>query len=112
MKDKLNTALTKIKEFFIDLVGFLNNAVIWAFYPITRLGIFNGYNAYWFANRYKQRREKRWHAEWDQMGRQQGIFPLDDTHLIVCSKMELTTLKKRKMINPEVKVRKLMKKSY
>jgi len=102
---------TKIKEFFIDIYGWIKSVCI-VLKSIKRPRIFYGYSSYWFACKYKERREKGWSVKWDQMGRQQGIFPVNDTKLIVCSKMELKLFKKKGLINKNIKPRKMMKKSY
>jgi hypothetical protein len=103
--------LVKIKEFFIDVYGWCKSVFI-VLRSIKKPRIFFGYSSYWFALKYKARRENNWKCKWDQMGRQQGIFPINDTMLIVCSKMELVVFKKKGLANKNINPRKMMKKSY
>lgn len=111
IKLDLKKAAKKVKEFIIDVWGFVKSALRY-YRSIKRVGKFEGYCAYWFAQQFKAMRENGWQAKWDQMGRQQGIFPLDETRLIVCSKMELKVFKKKGLISKSINPRKLMKKSY
>jgi hypothetical protein len=111
IKNRVKMITVSVKWFFADILGFIKS-VLFYFRSIKKPALFRGYKSYWFASKYKARRENKWSVKWDQMGRQQGIFPLDETTLIVCSKMELTIYKKKGLINKNIKPRKLMKKSY
>jgi hypothetical protein len=104
--------LKVVGYFFVDCFGWLVSLFTYMFSQITKPGIFYGYSAYYWAGKYADKRTAKWHPEWDQNGRQQGVFPLTDTKLLVCSKMELKIYKKKGLINKKFKPRKAIKKSY
>ena len=104
--------LKVIAFFFIDCYGWVRSLFCYLFAPITRPCIFYGYSAYYWSSKFADRRMVKWHPEWDQSGRQQGVFPLGDVKLLVCSKMELEVYKKKGLIDKKFKPRKAIKKSY
>lgn len=108
MKEKLQL----VKYFFIDSFGWCRSLFIVVFKSIKRPGVFYGYYSYFWACKFAQKRTNKWKPKWDQMGKKQGVLPLNDTHLIVCSAAELVHYKKKKLINKKIKSRKAIKKSY
>ena len=104
--------LKVIAFFFIDCYGWVRSLFCYLFAPITRPCVFYGYKSYFWASQFADRRMVKWHPEWDQHGRQQGVFPLGDVKLLVCSKMELEVYKKKGLIDKKFKPRKAIKKSY
>lgn len=101
-----------INNSFIDSFGWLRSLWIYCLGDITRPGIFYGYQSYKWASMYAEKRANKWRSEWDQSGRQQATFPFRDTSLIVCSKMEMKVLKKKGLIDRDVKIKRAIKKSY
>ena len=119
MKLKIKGWLIKSKEwtkiagyFIVDCLGWINSLLIYVFRSIQRPGIFYGYRHFWWAQKYAERRTKNWNPEWDQSGRQQGVFPIEEIKLIVCSKLELKIYKKKRLVKQDLKPRKAIKKSY
>jgi len=115
----LNRAVTKvklilqlIKVFIIDSFGLIKSVLIIIFRSIEKPAIFNGFHSYYFACKYADKRFKNWKSKWDQMGKKQAVLPFTETSLLVCSKMELKFFKKRKLINPNINPKKVIKKSY
>lgn len=104
--------LKAIGYFFVDCFGWILSLLIYVFRPISRPGIFYGFSAYYWAGKYAEKRTNKWKCYWDQDGKQQGVFPLTDTKLLVCSKLELTVYKKKGLIDKKFKPRKAIKKSY
>lgn len=102
MRDKIKAVVSKIRHAalwiwlnLVDIAGWFRNAWIWAFADITRPRTFTGFGTWYFAVKYSHKRARRWRPEWDQSGRQQGLFPIDQVHLLVASEMELKALKKK-----------------
>ncbi len=112
MKIQIKETVQLIGYFFYDVFGWLRSLFIYLFKSIRKPGIFYGYSSYWFACKYAERRSRKWKSEWDQMGRQQGVFPIGDIKLIVCSHMELKVYKKKGILKSNFKPRKAIKKSY
>lgn len=119
MKTKLKAWIAKVKlwaqltGFFItDCWGWVRSLWIFCFRSITRPGIFYGYSHYWWACKYAEKRTRKWQPEWDQSGRQQGTFPIEEVKLLVCSKLELEIYKKAHLVKQNLKPRKAIKKSY
>ena len=108
MKEKLQL----VKFFIVDLFGWTRSLFIFVFRSIKRPGVFYGFNSYFWACKFAQKRTNKWKDRWNQSGKKQGVLPLNDTHLIVCSAAELKLYKKRKFINKKINPRKLIKKSY
>jgi hypothetical protein len=108
MKEKLQL----IKYFFIDTFGWCRSLWLFLFRSIRKPAVFYGYNSYFWACKYAQKRTDKWKARWNQAGKKQGVFPLNDTHLYVCSAAELKLLKKRNIVNKKLNPRKAIKKSY
>ena len=108
MKEKLQI----IKYFIIDSIGWVHSLWVYCFRDIARPGVFYGFNSYYWASKYATKRFHHWHPEWDQSGRQQGVFPLGDIKLIVCSKMELNIFKKKGLVSKKMKPRKAIRRSY
>lgn len=108
MKDKIKV----IGYFFYDCWGWLRSLFVFVFRSIKRPAVFYGYSSYYFASRYAERRTKKWKPAWDQSGKQQGVFPIEDIKLIVCSKMELKLFQKKGLLSKKAKPRKMIKKSY
>ena len=108
----MKTKIQQIKFFFIDVWGWVRSLFIYCFRTIKRPAIFHGYSSYYWACKFADKRTKKWSHKWDQMGRIQGVLPIDDTHLIVCSKAELKFYKKKKIVNKKLHLRKAIKKSY
>lgn len=108
----LKEKIQQIKFCLIDSYGWIKSVWIYLFRSIERPGIFYGYNSYELACKYAEKRAKNWKSHWDQMGRQQGVWPLEETSLIVASRMELKIYKKKEILNKSMKPRKAMKKSY
>ena len=79
---------------------------------IRKPRIFRGYYSFWFAKRFANKRHDRWHVDWDQSGRRQGVMPYTDTTLIVCSAAELKLMGKRKLLKAHINPHKLIRKSY
>ena len=109
---KAKELVKKVKLSIIDSVGFIKSCFIIVFHPISKPGIFTGYLSFWFAKKYADKRTKKWKDKWDQSGKKQGVLPLTDTSLIVCSASELKYFKKRKLINGKINPRKAIRKSY
>jgi hypothetical protein len=102
-----------VKNFFIDIFGWLRSLWIFLFRSIKLPGVFYGYSSYSWACKFADKRSKNWQCNWDQSGKQQGIFPVDEIKLLVCSKMELKTFKNKNIIKSKnFKPRKAIKKSY
>jgi hypothetical protein len=110
--NKIKIALFKFLCYFIHLFQFLQGAWYLYFGSIKKARVFAGYNSYQFACAYANKRTKKWKASWDQSGRKQGVFPYSDTSLIVCSKMELKYMGKRRLIKNKMNPNKLIKKAY
>ena len=104
--------LKVIGYFFIDCYGWVRSLLIYVFRHISRPGIFYGFSAYYWAGKYAEKRTNKWKCYWDQHGRQQGVFPVGEVKLLVCSKMELEVYKKKGLIDKKFKPRKAIKKSY
>lgn len=107
MKEKIQL----IKFFFIDIYGWIRSLFILTFRTIKRPSVFYGYDSYYFACKFADKRTKLWDKKWDQMGKQQGVFPIED-RLLVCSKMELKVYQKRNMMSKKFNPRKVIRKSY
>lgn len=115
VKDILNKTkeiIQRIKFFFIDTFGWCKSLWIFLFKDIRRPGIFYGYQSYYWASKYAEKRTRKWKCKWDQKGRQQGTFPIEDIKLLVCSALELKLYKKAGIISKKLKPRKAIKKSY
>ena len=112
MKAKIKELVKIVKLSFIDSIGFIKSCYIIIFQPISKPGIFTGYSSFWFAKKYADKRTRGWKNKWDQSGKKQGVLPLTDTSLIVCSASELKYFKKRKLINGKINPRKAIRKSY
>jgi hypothetical protein len=112
MREKIKIKLELIKYFFIDSYGWCRSLFVCVFRNIKKPGIFYGYASYFWACKYADKRTRNWQTKWDQSGKQQGVFPLEQTKLITCSKLELKIFKKKKLISKKLKPRKAIKKSY
>lgn len=112
MKVKLKIYLQLIEYFFIDCTGWVNSLFIYVFRSIKKPAIIYGYASYFWGCKYADKRSNNWKSFWDQSGKQQGIFPVSDTKLLVCSKMELNIFKRKKIISKSIKPRKMILKSY
>ena len=99
----------QIQNFFIDIAGWFASLWIICFRDIKRPAIFYGYSVWWFGKYYARKRDKEWKIFWDQDGKEQGLFPIDDIKLIVCSRLELKHFQKMGMIGHNVNVRKYLK---
>lgn len=111
-REKLKIRFKEFEYLIIDSFGWIKSIYILLFRNIKLPGIFYGYQSFKLATKYAEKRTRKWQNKWDQMGRIQGVMPLDDTKLIVCSKMELAKYKKLKMLNPKLKIKKAIKKAY
>lgn len=109
---KYKEKLQLLKYFFIDSYGLMKSIFVYYLRSVRRPSIFSGYHSYYWACKFAQKRSDKWKPKWDQMGKKQGVLPLDDTRLIVCSAMELKFYKKKGFINKKLKPRKAIKKSY
>jgi len=116
---KIKLYIEKIKEqfkiigyFFVDIYGFIRSLFVYLFHSIKKPGVFYGYDSFFWASKYAEKRANKWKSHWDQMGRKQGVFPFDDTKLIVCSMMELNIIKKRGGLDKKAKPRKMINKYY
>ena len=109
---KLQLCLNSIKLFWGDSLGLIKNLWIVNFWSIERPGVFSGFYSFWFATYYAKKRTRLYKKEWDQMGRKQAVMPFGEDKLIVCSKMELRSFQKRKLIVDKHQPKKLIKKSY
>jgi len=109
MKDKVKKTIIASKEFCIDIFGWVRSLWILCFRSIYKPGIFYGYSVYWFAKRYAEKRTAKWPANYDQAGKLQGMFPVGDTKIIICSTMELKLFQKAGMITEGINVRKYFK---
>lgn len=103
--------MKKIKTFFDSVLGFIKSCYILLFNSIRRPAIFYGYQMEWFARIYRAKRELLWHRNWNQSGREQYIMPFLRGRLLVCSKLELEMYKKKGLINKDMSIRRLLKKS-
>lgn len=112
IKERIKEWLQIVGYFFIDCWGWLCGLCIYCFRSIQRPGIFYGYGSYFWAGKYAEKRTRKWRPEWDQDGKVQGTFPIMETKLLVCSKLELNIYKKNKLVNKNLKPRKAIKKSY
>jgi hypothetical protein len=112
MKINYKEKIEITKYFFIDVYGWVNSLFIYTFRSIKRPAVFYGYSSFWFAQKYADKRTKGWKCKWDQSGKQQGVLPIADTKLIVCSKLELEMFKKKGLISKKSKPRKAIKKAY
>jgi len=108
--DKAKQVWQQVKYFAIDIWGFVRSCWVVLFYPISKAAIFYGYNSYNFACRFARRRSDKWPAAWDQKGKLQGMFPLEQK-IIICSQLELKYYQKAGMIKEGVNVRKMFKRS-
>jgi hypothetical protein len=103
--------LNCIKSTFKMLVGFFKSIRILLFNSIKRPAIFSGYCHEWFCRQYRVKRELYWHRKWNQAGREQFILPFLPGKLIVCSKLELEAYRKKGLVNNNISIRKLVKRS-
>jgi len=110
--EKIKKTLFVIFCFFYDCYGFIRSMYLSLFTGIKKPHIFFGYNSFWFAKHYANKRASKWPKEWDQLGKMQGVMPYNDESLIVCSKLELKYWKKRKVLNNKFNHKRAMKKSY
>jgi hypothetical protein len=101
----------QIQNFFVDIAGWFASLWIILFRDIKRPAIFYGYSVWWFGKYYARKRDRKWKANFDQMGKEQGIFPIDDIKLIVCSRLELKHFQKMGVIGYNVNVRKYFKRA-
>jgi len=111
-KQNIKETIQIIGYFFVDCYGWMCGLLIFLFRRITKTAIFYGYYSYYWAGKYADKRTRKWLAEWDQDGRIQGVFPIMETKLLVCSKLELDFYKKNKLVDGKFKPRKAIKKSY
>lgn len=102
----------KLKETYVDSIGFIRSLWILAFRDIRKLAIFSGFKAYEIAQKYANKRTAKWSNKWDQLGKQQFIMPFSDISIIVCSKLELKALKKKGLIKKQTTIRKVTKHSF
>jgi hypothetical protein len=118
MKEKIKAFIDKqvwlklTGYFFIDCLGWVRSLFIFLFRRIRKPGVFYGYCNYYWSQKYADKRAKKWPAKWDQSGKQQGVIPVGDIKLLVCSKLELKTLQKKGLANKNLNARKAIKKSY
>jgi len=108
MKDKIKI----IGYLFYDVYGWCRSLLVYVFASIKHPSVFYGYCAYYWASKFADRRTACWKPKWDQSGKQQGVFPIGDVKLIVCSKLELKLFKKKGIVSKNFKPRKAIKKSY
>jgi hypothetical protein len=95
-----------------NVLGFLKSIYLLLFWSIKRPCKFTGYCQLWFARQYRAKRELFWSRQWDQLGKWQYILPFSKGTLIVCSKLELKNYQKIGLINPNINVKLLMKRSF
>lgn len=118
MKEKIKSFIDKqvwlklTGYFFIDCWGWVRSLFVFCFRNIKKPGIFYGYCSYYWSQKYADRRTRNWRAKWDQSGKQQGVIPLGETKLLVCSKLELKALQKKGFANKKINARKAIRKSY
>ena len=100
-----------VSEFFIDLYGWVMSVWIVLFRNIDKPAVMYGFRVWDLSRRYAVKRDENWPATNWQAGKQQGIFPVGDTKLIVCSRMELKYFQKARMINKNVNIKKMFKRA-
>ena len=98
-----------VNNLLIDVWGWLRSILILLFWDIKKPAIFYGYGVWRFATRYARKRDRRWKRQWNQKGKCQGLFPVEDDKVIICSVLELEFFQKRGMIKRGINVRKYFK---
>ena len=114
LKARITNIIKLIKWFFIDCYGWCRSICIIAFKGIKRARLFYGYGHYKLACRFAAKRCDKWKCWWDQMGKLQGVFPVESEEtpkLIVCSQLEIKGFQKRKLIKTNISYRKMFKRS-
>ena len=111
-KDQIKTYFKQILYFLIDTFGWCRSLCVYLFRNIKKPGTFYGYSNYYWACKYADKRSKGWKCSWDQQGKKQGVFPLAEVTLLVCSALELKQFKKKVPKARNLKPRKAIKKSY
>ena len=101
----------KIEIFFIDLYGWIRSLWILMFCSIKTPHTFYGFSVWWFATNFARKRDRRWKANWDQNGKRQGIIPIADTKIIVCSKLEVKLFQRRGALKRTVNYNHIFKKA-
>jgi hypothetical protein len=104
--------MKKLTTFLRNCLGFIRSLFILYLMRAKKARVFYGYQFFWFAKQYAEKRTKKWTAKLDQMGKRQAVLPYRNKSLIVCSQIELDILKKKRVIKREVNTRKLMEKAY
>lgn len=97
--------------FLTDTWGMIRSVWIVCFRNIKKPGVFYGHYSYKLAQAYARKRDRRWKPKWDQNGKIQGMFPLGDTKIIICSRMEVKRFQKLGMISKIISANKFFKKA-
>jgi len=112
---KIKTTLKKyypeVKEFCIDLYGWFRSLLILIFCSIKKPHIFYGFSVWYFATHFARKRDKKWKTRWDQNGKRQGIFPIGETKIIVCSKLEIKIFQRRGLLKRAINYNRIFKKA-
>ena len=102
---------TIFKIFCVDIFGWCRSVIIWTFHTIKKPAIFYGFSAWWFAKAFARKRDNHWKMGWDQNGKRQGIIPVDDIKIVVCSRLELKHFQRFGMIKNVVSINGMFKKA-
>jgi len=108
---KIKEIQQKAEIFFIDLWGWFCSVYIFLFGSIKKAHIFYGFSVWWFATHFAKRRDRRWKSKWDQNGKRQGIIPVSDTKIIVCSKLEVKLFQRRGILKRAINYNHIFKKA-
>ena len=103
--------LKTIGEFFTDLYGWFRSLWIVIFRSIDKPAVMYGFRVWELSRRFAIRRDNKWPSRYWQAGKQQGIFPVGDIKLIVCSRLELKQFQKAGMIGKDINVKKMFHRS-
>ena len=108
-RDWIKKTWQPIEWFFVDCYGWCRSIFILCFKGIKLARIFYGYNHYNFASRYAEKRDRKWKSRYDQMGKVQGIFPIEEK-LLVCSRLEIRYYQKAGLVSKQASYSKVFKK--
>lgn len=109
----------RIRRIYVAIVSELEMWLMWiknlyfAFFTSkSRPRIFVGYNHFWFAKKYADRRTKM--SSYNEVaGRKRHfVLPADDYSLVVINRLELNDLKARGKVSNKMNIEYLLKNAY
>ena len=109
---KTKQLIRKLKIALKDVWGLIRSLWFLVFFNVQRFRIIYGYGSWWCAKRLADKRTRHWSHKWDQLGKIQGVLPIDKESLIVCSPLELKMLQKLGYISTQRNYTKYFKSNY